>query len=217
MRKNIPAASTQSLIPYKQIKEGIIILNDNSFRGILMVSSINFALKSAEEQKAILYQFQDFLNSLDFSCQIIVESRRLNITGYLEKIKSLEEKQTNELLRLQTREYYNFIKSLVERGTIMTKKFFVVVPYTILEAENITSPVGLLKNPKIPELTEERFQRYKEQLWQRMEYVALGLRRCGLEAVPLSTEEIIELLWEFHHPKEAEMGYYPELPPEILD
>jgi len=217
MKKTISTASTQSLIPYKQIKEGIIILNDNSFRGVLMVSSINFALKSAEEQKAVLYQFQDFLNSLDFSCQIIVESRRLNITGYLEKIKSLEEKQTNELLRLQTREYYNFIKSLVEKGTIMTKKFFVVVPYTILEAENITSPIQLLKSPKVPELTEERFERYKEQLWQRMEYVALGLRRCGLEAVPLSTEEIIELLWEFHHPKEAEMGYYPELPPEILD
>ena len=217
MKRKISAAPTQNLIPYKQIKEGTIILNDNSFRGILMVSSINFALRSAEEQKAILYQFQDFLNSLDFSCQIIIESKRLNITGYLDEIKSLKEKQTNELLQLQIQDYYNFIKSLVEKGAIMTKKFFVVVPYTILEAENITSPMGLLKSPKIPELTEEKFQRYKEQLWQRMEYVALGLRRCGLEAVPLSTEEIIELLWAFHHPKEAEMGYYPELPPEILD
>lgn len=214
--KNLP--STQEFLEYKQIKEGIIILKNNSLRGILMVSSINFALKSDEEQKAILYQFQDFLNSLDFSCQILVQSRRLNITGYLEKLEELEKEQTNELLRIQTREYRNFIKGLVERGTIMTKKFFVIVPYSILEAKGVISPLEILKgNIKEEILTEEKFQRYKEQLWQRMEYVALGLRRCGLEALPLNTPEIIELLWEYHHPKEAEFGYYPEIPPEILE
>jgi len=182
-----------------------------------MVSSLNFALKSDEEQKAILYQFQDFLNSLDFTCQILVQSRRLNITGYLEKLEDLEKAQQNELLKLQTREYRNFIKGLVEKGTIMTKKFFVIVPYFLLEAKGVISPLEILKGKAEEEiLTEEKFQRYKEQLWQRMEYVALGLRRCGLEALPLNTAEIIELLWEYHHPKEAEFGYYPELPPEIL-
>lgn len=213
-RKILP--STQQFLEYKQIREGVIILKDNSLRGILMVSSINFALKSENEQKSILYQFQNFLNSLDFSCQILAKSRRLNIRGYLEKLEILEKEQSNDLLKLQTREYKNFIKSLVERGTIMAKNFFIIVPYSLLEAKGIVSPLEVLKKTEEEILTEEKFQRYKEQLWQRMEYVALGLRRCGLEALPLNTAEIIELLWESHHPKEAEFGYYPELPPEII-
>jgi hypothetical protein len=180
-----------------------------------MVSSLNFALKSDDEQTAIMYQFQNFLNSLDFSCQVLIQSRRLNITVYLEKIKELEEKQKNELLRIQTKEYRDFIKSLVEAGSIMSKSFFVIVPFTVFEAQGLQI-TQLLKAPRSVTLTEEEFQRCKNQLWQRMEFAALGLRRCGLKAVPLTTEEIIELFWGTHHPQEAESGYYPEIPPEII-
>lgn len=208
--------STQEFLEISQIREGVITLRNQALRGILMVSSLNFALKSDDEQKAIIYQFQNFLNSLDFSCQFLVQSRRLNITGYLEKIKALEKKQANELLRVQTSEYYNFIESLVEAGTIMNKSFFVIVPYTLFEAFGATASVKAFRRPKISTLTEEEFQRCKSQLWQRMEFVALGLRRCGLKAVPLTTEEIIELFWGTHHPKEAEFGYYPEIPPELI-
>lgn len=207
--------TTQQFLEIDQIREGVIILKNRALRGILMVSSLNFALKSDEEQQAILYQFQNFLNSLDFSCQILIQSRRLNITGYLEKIKELAERQKNELLKIQTIEYHDFIKSLVEAGTIMAKSFFVIVPFTIFEARGIPA-LKLLKAPKLSSLTEEEFQRCKSQLWQRMEFVALGLRRCGLKAIPLTTEEIIELFWATHHPKEAEFGYYPEIPPEII-
>lgn len=210
-------ASTQQFLAIEQIREGIIVLKNKALRGVLMVSSLNFALKSEEEQNATIYQFQNFLNSLDFPVQILIQSRRLNITGYLEKIKELEKKQKNELLRVQTGEYYNFVRSLVEAGTIMSKSFFAVVPFTIFEAqgEKPPAPIQLFKAQRAAVLGEEEFQRCKSQLWQRMEFVALGLRRCGLKAVPLTTEELIELFWSLHHPKEAEFGYYPEIPPEL--
>lgn len=208
-------ATTQQFLEVKQIREGVIVLKNRALRGVLMVSSLNFALKSEDEQNATIYQFQNFLNSLDFPCQILIHSRRLNITGYLEKIKELEKKQKNELLKIQTGGYYDFIKSLVETGTIMTKSFYMVVPFTIFEAQGIKTPLQLLKAQKMSVLNEGEFQRCKSQLWQRMEFVALGLRRSGLRAIPLTTEELIELLWGLHHPRESEFGYYPEIPPEL--
>jgi len=211
----MPSASTQGFLEIDQIREGVIILKNKALRAIMMVSSLNFALKSNEEQSAIIYQFQEFLNSLDFSCQIIIQSRKLNITGYLDQIKELEAKQTNELLKIQTGEYYNFISELVTTGTIMSKSFYVVVPFTLLEGQG-ASPRQLFKAARpITALTEEEFQRCKQQLWQRMEFVALGLRRAGLQAIPLTTPELIELFWSLHHPKQAEVGYYPEIPPEL--
>ena len=209
--------TTQQFLEVAQIKEGVVVLKNKGMRGILMVSSLNFALKSAEEQDAILYQFQSFLNALDFSCQIVVQSRRLNITGYLEKLEGLEQKQKTELLKVQTKEYRAFIKQLVEENAILTKNFFVVVPYAVSEMVGFdSSQKGVLQKAKIPTLTEENFQRCKIQLWQRMEYVALGLRRCGLQSVPLTTPEIVELFWGLYHPKEAEIGFYPEFPMELI-
>jgi len=209
-------APTQQFLEIDQIKEGTIILRNGAIRGILMVSSLNFALKSDDEQNAIIYQFQSFLNSLDFSVQIFIESRKLNITGYLEKLKELEEKHTNEFLKVQTREYQEFIKGLIETGSIMSKSFFVVVPFAPLENAKPSAYKQLFSGPKaFKSLTEEEFQRYRFQLWQRMEFIALGLRRCSLKAVPLNTEELIELFWGLYHPEEAEMGYFPEIPPEL--
>lgn len=211
----MPKSSTQDFLQIEQIREGVVILKDKTLRGVLMVSSLNFALKSEEEQQAIIYQFQTFLNSLDFSLQIAIQSRKLNITGYLEKIKQLETNQTNELLRIQTASYYDFIKSLIETGTIMSKNFFVVVPYSVVESQVSAGTESLVRMPRVPILTEEQFQRCKSQLWQRMEFLALGLRRMGLQTVALATPELIEFFWALHHPKEAEIGYYPEIPPEL--
>jgi len=210
----MPKLSSQQFLEVDQIREGVLLLKNRALRGVMMVSSLNFALKSEEEQNAIIYQFQSFLNSLDFFCQIIVQSRRLNITGYLDQLKELESKQESELLKVQTKEYYNFIKELVTTGTIMSKTFYIVVPFTLLEARGVT-PKKMLRAVKLPLLSEEDFQRCKKQLWQRMEFIALGLRRCGLQAIPLTTSELIELFWSLHHPRQAEVGYYPELPPEL--
>ena len=211
----MPKTSAQDFLEIKQIREGVIILKNKALRSVLMVSSSNFALKSENEQSAIIYQFQNFLNSLDFSCQIVVQSRRLNITGYLDRLEKLEKNQTNELLQMQTASYREFVESLVAGGSIMSKIFFVVIPYTLLEAGQITTPGQLLKKPKMPVLTESLFQRSKSQLWQRMEFVALGLKRCGIQAIPLTTPEIIEFFWSTHHPREAEIGYFPQIPPEL--
>ena len=207
---------SQQFIPVDQIREGVMIMKDKSLKGILLISSINFALKSEEEQGAIIFNFQNFLNSLDFSCQIIVNSRKVNITGYVEKIKKLEDEQKNELLKIQTADYRRFVEELVAGGSIMNKNFYIIIPYYPLVELPGMPGGGDKKKQTARSLTEQGFQTGKYQLWQRMEYISLGLRRCGLKSVPLGTEELIELLWSLHHPKQAELGYYPELPPEII-
>ena len=135
--------STQEFLEIEQIKKGTLVLRDRSLRGVIMSSSQNFALKSEDEQNAIIYQFQNFLNSLDFSIEIVVQSRRLNIAGYFDKLKEAEEKQENELLKFQIMEYRNFIKDLIAGNQILLKSFFVIVPFTLIE---------------IPEFKKERFQ-----------------------------------------------------------
>jgi len=218
--------ATQEFLEIKEIREGVVVLKNNGIRGVLMVSSMNFALKSSEEQNAIIFAFQSFLNSLDFTCQIVIQSRNINITPYLDNIKALEEKQENELLKTQTSSYQQFIKELVKGNSIMTKSFYVVVPYTI--AQILGTAAGLKgtglgsmfkkKDPanKGNNLNDADFEKVKNQLWQRMEFLAMGLKRCGLEVIPLTTPELIELYWAIHHPDEAEIGYYPEILPELL-
>ena len=206
-------SSTQDFLEIDKIKDGIMILKNKGLRMVLMVSSLNFALKSEEEQNAIIYQFQNFLNSLDFFCQIVMQSRKINITGYLEKLTKISENETNELLKKQIEDYIKFVGGLAENSSIMQKSFYVVVPFSILETQ---ASMGSSKKV-IPsgEMKDDEFQRAKSQLWQRAEFVALGLRSCGLDTVPLNTAELTELFWSLHHLKEAEKGYYPDLPPEL--
>lgn len=216
--------ATQDFLEIKDIREGVLLLKNNSIRGILMVSSVNFALKSEEEQTATIYAFQNFLNSLDFFCQIVIQSRNINITPYLDSLKDLEERQTNDLLKKQTTSYREFIKNMVVGDTVMTKSFYVVVPYSIIEILGLKGASkqggglfgGGSKQQQNAPMKDDEFQRCKSQLWQRMEYLAMGLKRCGLEAVPLTTPELIELFWSIHHPDQAEIGYYPEILPELL-
>lgn len=185
--------STQSFIPIREIKKKIVILKNGEWRAILMASSINFGLLSPEEQDAIIYQYQNFLNSLDFPIQILVQSRRLNIAGYLKQIEEQEEKQQSELLRIQASEYREFIKSLSQMINLMTKSFYVVIPFY---------PLVIGKR----DLSKEEFTRYKGQIEQRIEYVMAGLRRAGVHSVQLKSEEILELLWGFYNPAELEKG-----------
>lgn len=213
----MPKSPTQQFLEIEDIKDGVIVLKNKTLRGVLMASSSNFVLKSEEDQATIIHHFQNFLNSLDFSLQVLVQSRRLNMTGYIEKLKDLEQKQPNELLKMQTKDYYEFIQSLVATGTIMTKNFYLIVPFYPIELKGGTSPTEeIFGKAKTLTLPERDFQRCKSQLLQRMEFLILGLRRCGLNAISLSTEELIEFFWGLYHPKEAEVGYYPGVPPELL-
>ncbi len=204
--------TTQDFLKFNRIRDGVVILKNKGLRVVLMASSVNFALKSDEEQESILYAFQSFLNSLDFSCQIIVNSRKINITGYIEKLEEIEKKEEEELLQMQISEYNKFIKNLVQEGSIMQKSFYVAVPFSIAETRGISTAKKFQKGT---ELTEVEFQRAKNQLFQRVEFVILGLRACGIEAVPLRSLELAELFWGLHHPLEAERGYYPEIPADL--
>ncbi len=201
-------APTQQFLEIGRIRDDVLLLKNKSLRTVLMVSSLNFALKSEDEQQAIIYQFQNFLNSLDFSIEIIVQSRILNIAGYLDKLKEVEAKQENELMKIQTAEYRKFISDLIAGRQILSKTFFVVIPFTLVEIPKIGTK-------KEVSFDEEQFQRAKSQLQQRADFVALGLRRCGLQCTLLNNLELIELFWALYHPEEAEVGYYPEIPPEI--
>lgn len=211
--------STQQFLEIDQIKDGIIILKNKSLRGIMMVNSINFALMSEDEQNAVIGQYQNFLNSLDFPLQIIIQSRRLNITSYLDKLRDLENRQSNDLLRTQIIEYRNFINEIVSGGSIMNKSFYVVVPFQtmIFPGSSTNKEKGKKADqPKATGLAQEQFSQSKSQLLQRMEFVALGLRRCGLQCVPLNSLELAEFFWSSHHLEESERGYYPEIPPELI-
>ncbi|MAF80416.1 hypothetical protein CL628_00195 [bacterium] len=197
--------STQSQVPVSEIRDGVTILNDGTMRATLMVSSVNFALKSQEEQDAIVFAYQDFLNSLDFPVQITISSRKMDITPYIESVRILRDKQQNDLLRLQMDEYIKFIEELVKGSNIMTKTFFVTIPFSVQQSRK-ESPVGkIFKGFKGATgkhtMTDEEFEHNRSQLMQRVNQVALGLRSFGLRLVPLQTQELLELYYTMYNPK----------------
>jgi len=202
--KNAPRA--QGFVKVREIKNGTVILQDNSMKAVCICSSMNFDLLSTTEQEAVINRFQEFLNSLDFSIQIIVASRHFEIDTYLDQIREMEKKQTNELLRVQTSEYINFVESFVEFANIMTKAFYVVVTFRIAETKeaetDITSKFkNLLKSrrPKTEVFQMDNFEQYKSQLDQRVNLVVSGLQGLGIKAVPLNDEQLTQLYYEFYN------------------
>jgi len=215
--------STQSFLKVKDVKDGVLILDNGDLRGVIQVSPVNFALKSEDDQMALMYGFQVFLNSLDFFCQIVIQSRPMNITAYLDRIKQLQEGQSNELLKTMTSSYHEFIKELVKGESVMAKKFYLVIPYSPTEAGiDVTVEKSFWawlmgkKANAVKQLEEQYFEKCRVSLLQRMELAILGMKRCQLDAFALSTEEAVALLWQLHHPTEAETGYAPETAPELL-
>lgn len=198
------AQPTQRFVEIEDIREGAVILKNGSLRRILMVSGINFELKSEEEQNIITYTYQNFLNALDFSVQFVIHSRKLNIENYLAKLAERETQETNELLKNQISEYIEFIRSFVELNAVMAKTFFVVVPY-----DPIVIPKGGKKlfdlfkfgtKTKIP-TPDENLEQKMNQLSQRAEQVTNGLTQLGLRVVALSDEELIELFYNLYNPE----------------
>ena len=196
--------STQDFVPVSEVRDGIIVLKDGSLRAILLASSINFALKSDDEQTAFIVQFQNFLNSLDFSVQIFVQSRMLDIRPYIATLEVQFKQQLDDLMRIQIREYIEFIKSFTEAANIMTKNFFVVVPYSsnAVSAGSVSKllPFGN-KKPSTAEANKS-FEEQATQLEQRISIVQQGLVRTGVRTVQLGTEEAIELLYKLFNPGE---------------
>jgi len=201
--KQASTSSTQNFLSVAEIREDVIILKNGSIRGVLAVSAINYDLKSSEEQEAIIAQYQNFLNSLDFPIQTIINSRKLNLTHYLEMLDKKERDQQNELLRLQISEYKNFITQLVSVSNIMDKTFYICVPFFPIENTRKGFFGNLLAtfNPRKNVLEKtESFETYKSQLFQRIDHVTAGLGGTGLRMAPLQTQELIELVYNAYNP-----------------
>ncbi len=192
--------TTQHFVPLSDIRDGVVILKNGQMNIVLLASSINFALKSSTEQQAILSQFQSFFNAIDFSVQIYVQSRRLDIRPYMELLHSREVLQNNDLMRIQLREYMEFIRSFTSEVDIMSKNFFVIIPYTPggIDAKGITAALQVGK--KAPVFDPKKFEEDRSQLEQRVSVVEQGLARVGVRTMALGNEELVELYYHIFNP-----------------
>lgn len=202
--------STLQFVEVADVKDDFLILKNGTLRAVLEVNSINFELRSQDEQTAILNRFQEFLNALDFPIQILVNARKLNIKLYLESLEELIKASENELLRIQTVEYSRFIKGLVELTNIMSRRFFVVIPFYFIEAatkEGILKGLGSIfksSAESIQKLSDEQFQSYAGQLRQRIGLVEAGLSSMGIRARQLNREELVNLFYQIYNPGSPE-------------
>jgi len=199
--------SAQKYLDIQEIKDDCVVLRDGSLRGILLVSSVNFALKSDEEQRAIIQSYVNFLNALEFPVQIVIQSRKLNISSYVERLKGAYEKQENDLLKMQTAEYINYVQELVEMGEIMSKRFYIVVPYSPLSDETkgfFSRFKETLSAALVLKLKKELFNKYRAELFKRADNVSVSLSSMGLKSLLLDTQSLIELFYNTYNPEVSE-------------
>src|SRR3989338_5090865 len=195
--------SAQRSLPIAEIKEDCVVLKDGTLRGVLLVSSINFSLKSEEEQNAIIAAYVNFLNAIDFPLQIVIQSRKLNIGAYLMRLEQKEKEQTNELLKLQIAEYRQYISELVELGEIMTKRFYVVVPHDPLSDKQkgwFKRFMEVFRAAGAVRLSRDRFLARRRDLMQRVDHVVSALGSIGLKSALLDTQSLIELYYNTYNP-----------------
>ncbi len=204
--------TTQRHLPFSQIRENVIIMKDGSARVVLKCTTINFLLKSTEEQDSIIISFQRFLNSLDFPVQIMVRSSKLDINGYLDRLQMMAVKQQNSLLQNQTYEYIEYLRKLVEVAQIMKKEFYVVVPYDTIEGKSVrdTDFLGPIKSfwrsingaIDVNGLRSQirNFANMKKGVFQRVNSVKTALEAIGIRWTPLEKAELIKFLTEYYNP-----------------
>lgn len=203
----VKAQATQDFVPIQEVRDGIVILKDGSLRVLLIASSINLALKSQDEQQAVIAQFQNFLNSLEFTVEFFVESRDLDIRPYIALLQERYAAELDDLMKVQIREYIAFIKDFTERANIMSKNFFIVVPYDPALINRGGGMLGsLLPTSKTTStaIPDDVFEQYRTQLEQRISVIEQGLVRTGVRVAKLGTEEVIELFYKLFNPGELE-------------
>jgi len=202
--KNRISSSTQRYLDIAEIREDTLIMRDGTLRAIIMVSSINFALKSETEQNAIIAAYVSFLNNIDYPLQIVIQSRELNIEEYINTLKQKEKEQTNELLKIQIAEYTQYISELISLGKIMNKRFYVVITYNPLsdKQKNFFSKLlDTFRPATLIKMSEEKFLRRKAELTKRVENITEGLASIGINSVPLDTQSLIELFYNTYNPE----------------
>lgn len=201
--------ATQQFVPIDKVRDGVVVLKNGEMRAVLLTSSLNLSLKNEDEQQAILLQFQNLLNSLDFPIQFFIQSRRLNIKPYIDLLQKRSGEVKEDLLKIQIHEYMNFITKFTDETNIMTKHFFIVIPY-MPASTNSSSKKGALASFGIGNQTagEEQtsFDAARIQLEQRVATVMQGLTRFGLRAQKLGTEEVVELFYKLFNPGEQDRG-----------
>ncbi len=198
-----PSAATQRYLDIAEIRDDTVVLNDGTARAVLAVSSINFALKSEEEQEAIISAYVGFLNSLDFPIQIVIQSRRLNIEDYLNRLAEAQKLQSNDLLKAQIADYRQFVGELISLGQIMSKRFYLVVPYDPFtnKRKGFFSRVQEALTPGAAiRLKEDRFQERRRQVMSRVDAVVSNLSSMSLSASLLDTQALIELYYASYNP-----------------
>jgi len=185
-------ARSQEFIPISNIRDGVVILNNGEYRVVLLTSSQNLALKSDDEQMAIVTQFQNYLNSLDFPTEIQVQSRRLDIKNYVASLEEAYKGAENDLLKIQITEYIDFIKKFTSEQNIMTKRFFVIIPYT---------PALIGKSLlNFTQKSDDEFPMHREQIMERAQVVIQGLSRFGIRSAVLENEDLTELYYKIFNP-----------------
>lgn len=203
------AKATQEFVPIKEVRDGVVVLKNGELRAIVLANSVNLSLKSDDEQKATIMQFQNFLNTLEFPIQISIQSRKRDMRPYLLLLENRMKLQTEPLLKLQTREYIEFIKNFTESVNIMTKNFFIVVPYTnttLKTDSNIFSDIFGSKRTKESKRAEEKldFEEKRSQLEERISVIQQGLSSCGIKSAQLGSEEVVEVFYKVFNPGELE-------------
>jgi hypothetical protein len=205
--------STQNALQIAEIRDGIVIMNDGSFRSVVMVKSINFDLMSAQEQEAVEYSYQGFLNSLYFPIQIFLRSQKVDLQPYIEKLDKIRTEHDNMLLALLMEDYIGYIDALSQQTNIMDKRFYVVIPYfpvadiqkALTQSKNFFSGVAGLFNSKEQHvvINESELENAKNELRNRVQAVLNGLQQCGIQGLPLDTQELIELYYDTYNPDTA--------------
>lgn len=221
--------STQNTLQIAEIRDGIVIMHDGSFRSVVMVKSINFDLMSQQEQEAVEYSYQSFLNSLYFPVQIFIRSQRVDLQPYIEKLDKIRTEHDNMLLALLMDDYIGYIDALSQQTNIMDKKFYVVIPYfpqidaqkALTQSKNFFSGVASLFNTKETRVTinEADLEKAKEELRNRVQAVLSGLMQCSIQGLPLDTQELIELYYDTYNPDTATrqpLKNFNELSPDII-
>ncbi|MFT7644548.1 MAG: type IV secretory pathway VirB4 component [Candidatus Paceibacteria bacterium] len=198
-------ATSQDFVSVRDIRENVVIQKNGQMCMILLASSINFALKSLDEQRAVLQQFQQFLNTIDFTLQIYIQSRRLNIEPYLLQLSELEDKQNNDLMSIQLQEYMEFIRSFTKGVDVMSKSFFVVVPYSPSKL-NVSKGFNKIfettkKTTALPD--DARFEEHQIQLEQRIGVVTQGLSQVGVRTITLQKDDLVELFYHIYNPGDS--------------
>lgn len=202
--------STQNTLEIAEIRDGIVIMQDGSFRAVVMARSINFDLMSAREREAVEYSYQSFLNSLYFNIQIVMRSRKVDMRPYLEKLNKIRSEQDNMLLAMLMEDYIYYIGQLVEQTNIMNKQFYIVIPYfpevntkqVLGDTKSLFGGALGKKNQRLV-INEATLNKAKTELQNRVQSVMNGLMQLGVQAAPLDTQELIELYYDVYNPDTA--------------